>query len=52
MLVLDIPSLGYSDALVYLEDFLSEKPIFGISEDDFYTIATNYNINTNIQLSS
>ena len=49
-MVLDIPSLGYSDALVYLEDFLSERPIFGISEDDFYSIATNYNIDTKIEI--
>ena len=41
---LDIPSLSYSDALVYIEDFLSKTPTFGISENDFFVINTSYNL--------
>lgn len=47
---LDIPSLTYTDVLIYMEDFISEKPIFGISEDDFYAMAINYNIDTKIEV--
>ena len=45
---LDIPSLAYSDALIYLEDFLSDNPVFGITEDEYFAISTSYNIDTKI----
>ncbi len=45
-MTIDVTSLNYSDAVRYLEDYLSEAPIFGLTEDDFYCISLAYNLDT------
>lgn len=43
-MTIDVSHITYSDALTYLEDYLSESPIFGVTDDDYYTIALNFNL--------
>ena len=43
-MTIDVSHITYSDALTYLEDYLSETPIFGVTDDDYYTIALNFNL--------
>lgn len=43
-MTIDVAHISYSDALTYLEDYLSESPIFNVTDDDYYTIALNFNL--------
>lgn len=45
-MTIDVTTITYSDAMVYLEDYLSDSPIFGVTEDDFYAITLNFNLDT------
>ena len=43
-MTIDVAHISYSDALTYVEDYLSEAPIFGVTDDDYYSIALNFNL--------
>ncbi len=40
--MIDVTALSYSDAVMYCEDYVSEAPIYYITEEDFHRIATCY----------
>ena len=40
--MIDVTALSYSDAVMYCEDYVSEAPIYHVTEEDFHRIATCY----------
>lgn len=45
-MAIDVTTITYSDAMVYLEDYLSDSPIFDVTDDEYYAISLNFNIPT------
>ena len=45
-MAIDVTTISYSDAMIYLEDYLSDSPIFDVTDDEYYAISLNFNIPT------
>ena len=43
---IDISAVSYSDALIYVNDYLSENPIFGITDEQYYALKCNFDLQT------
>jgi len=45
-MAIDVTTITYSDAMTYLEDYLSGAPIFDVTDEEFYAISLNFDIST------